>query len=200
MFRNLKIFLRPPPGLSYPLPIIGVMTSLFETSDPTALVVDGIRSTSRLGNIARGAVALALLQQGRQVLLPLNDDGKYDLVIEEIGRFLKVQCKFGRLVNGTVAFVTCSNNQSSGRRDYRGQADYFGVYSPKLGTCYLVPTEDAPLRECRIRVDPTKNNQTQKIRWAADYLIGEVNGSSKPRTVKLVEPTRFERATSTVPR
>lgn len=113
----------------------------------------------------------ALLQLGKNVLIPINGDQRYDLVIESGGQFLRIQCKFGRLISGAVSFQTCSFNTSSGRRDYRGDADYFGVYCRELGTCYLVPVEDAPLRECRLRVSPSKNKQAQRLRWAQDYLI-----------------------------
>ena len=170
------------------------MTSLFETPDPSALVVDGVRSTSRLGNIARGAVALALLQQGKQVLLPLNDDQRYDLVIEDGTGFFRVQCKFGRLGQGVVMFRTASYNRSSGHRDYRGAADYFGVYCPALNASYLVPVDDAPLRICFLRVEPCKNKQARKVRWADDYVIGGEE-LSKPKAVKLVEPIGFEPTT-----
>jgi hypothetical protein len=167
-------------------------TSFLQSVTPPALVVDGVRSTSRLGNIARGAVALALLHQGRQVLLPLNDDQRYDLVIEDANRFLRVQCKFGRFVKGVVSFRTASNNVSSGFRDYRGDADYFGVYCGELGTCYLIPVDDAPLRACHLRVTPSLNKQSRRIRWAEDYLIRWAGVSVGPQNPRLVEPRGFE--------
>lgn len=151
------------------------------------LVVDGVRNTSRLGNIALGAVGLALLQRGDNVLVPLNDDQRYDLVIENSEGFFKIQCKFGRLDGGAVMFRTASFNVSSGHRDYRGDADYFGVYCMELGTCYLVPVEEAPARACYLRVSPSMNNQSRRIRWAEDYLIGTATPSAGPSKRKLVE-------------
>jgi hypothetical protein len=149
------------------------MSEIIGSTPSMDLVVDGVRSTSRLGNIALGAVGLALLQRGDNVLVPLNDDQRFDLVIENREGFFKVQCKFGRLTTrGTVAFWTCSNNASSGRRDYRGDADYFGVFCAELKTSFLVPVQDAPLRQCQLRISPTRNNQSQGIRWARDYVIG----------------------------
>jgi hypothetical protein len=145
--------------------------SLLDNDSVLGLVVDGVRSTSRLGNIAQGAVISALLQVGKNVLLPLNDDQRYDLVIEAGDQFLKIQCKYGRVIGGAVFFRTSSFNISTGSRDYRGDADYFGVYCRELGTCYLVPVEDTPLRACHLRVSPSRNNQSRGIRWAQDYLI-----------------------------
>ena len=137
----------------------------------TELLVGGVRSTSRLGNIARGAVAAALLKAGNCILLPMNDDQRYDLVIDEGSEFLRVQCKYGRLRNDVVTFQTCSNNVSSGRRDYRDAIEYFGVYCAELGTSYLVPVDHVPLRLGSLRVGSCRNNQSQNIRWARDYLI-----------------------------
>lgn len=80
--------------------------SLLENDSVLGLVVDGVRSTSRLGNIAQGAVMSALLQVGKNVLVPLSDDQRYDLVIEDANRFLRIQRKYGRLTRGTVFFRT----------------------------------------------------------------------------------------------
>jgi hypothetical protein len=146
-----------------------------QTALAPGLVVDGVRSTSRLGNIARGAVAAVLLQAGKCVLLPMNDDQRYDLVIDEGSRFVRVQCKYGRLRNAVVTFQTCSNNLASGRRHYREAVEYFGVYCGELGTSYLVPVDHVPLRMGSLRVGAARNNQSQKIRWAKDYLIGETS-------------------------
>ncbi len=136
---------------------------------------DGVRSTSRLGNIARGAVALALHSMGKCVLLPLNDDQRYDLVIDEGEGFLRVQCKLGRLIKGCVEFRTCSYNPyAKGRLYTAGEIDLFGVYCGELHTCYLVPVDEVPAQRCYLRVEPSRNNRAQRVRWAKDYLIGEV--------------------------
>jgi hypothetical protein len=76
------------------------------------LVVDGVRGTSRLGDIALGAVGLELLRNGKWVLVPINDGQRYDLVIDGGQGFWRVQCKFGRLNKGVVTFQTCSHNLS----------------------------------------------------------------------------------------
>lgn len=113
----------------------------------------------------------ALLRGGKSVLIPVVDDQRYDLVIDEGNKFSRIQCKLGKLVRGAVSFRTHSFNASSGRRDYRGDVDYFGVYCAELGTCYLIPVEDVPLRIAYLRISPSRNNQSLRIRWANDYLI-----------------------------
>ena len=119
--------------------------------------IDGVRSTSRLGNIACGAVGLALHSIGKSVLLPLNDDQRYDLVIDEGNGFLRVQCKLGRLINGCVEFRTCSYNPyAKGRRYTSGEVDLFGVYCGELHTCYLVPVDEVPAQKCYLRVESSR--------------------------------------------
>ena len=53
---------------------------------------------------------------------------------------------------------------------------YFGVYCAKTGGVYLVPIEDAALkRSAALRVFPPRNNQHNRVRFAADYEIAQVD-------------------------
>jgi hypothetical protein len=135
-----------------------------------------MRDTSGDGEVARLQVAAALALQGKKVLLPLGDFQRYDLVIDEGDRFLRVQCKLGRLVKGAVIFHPCSIDSRSKkgtciRKHYRGQVELFGVYCPEEKKCYLIPVEEAPTANCSLRVTPPRNGQKTHIRWAADYEI-----------------------------
>jgi hypothetical protein len=82
----------------------------------------------------------------------------------------RVQCKTSRVVGDVVMFSTCSSTNHV-RKDYRGQVDFFGVYSPNLDQVFLVPIEDVPSRECSLRLSPTRNKQAKGIRWAGDYRL-----------------------------
>jgi len=120
--------------------------------------------------------ALALL--GKRVLIPLADYLRYDLVIDDGGRFLRVQCKTGRLIKGAIRFDPCSIDSRSKqggciRKGYVGEVELFGVYCPELKRCYLIPLEDVTATGCHLRVEPPKNGQKTKIRWAADYELRE---------------------------
>lgn len=69
-------------------------------------------------------------------------------------------------------FKTHSDNGHGwGRRDYRGQVDYFAVYCPETDKVYLVPVEDVGTNEGSLRVEPTLNEQQKGVRWAVDYEI-----------------------------
>ncbi|MBV9121744.1 MAG: hypothetical protein JO112_00100 [Planctomycetes bacterium] len=137
-----------------------------------------MRNTSRTGEITVAMVMAALVKRGKFLLLPFGDSKRYDLVIEEEnGRFLRIQCKTGRLVKGAVGFYPCSVDSRSEkgrciRKSYRGEVEYFGVYCPDNGKIYLVPIEVVTGWKCTLRVDPTRNHQQKNIHWAQDYEIG----------------------------
>jgi len=99
---------------------------------------------------------------------------RYDLVIDDDGRFTRVQCKMGILRCGRVEFRTYSvSGHRTARVNYRGQIDAFGVYCPETGEAYLVPME--AVANCgavaSLRVAPAKNGQSERVRMAVDYVI-----------------------------
>jgi hypothetical protein len=133
-----------------------------------------MRNTSLTGEVCRMQVGAALALQGKVVLLPLGDFQRYDLVFDDNGRFYRVQCKMGRFIDGAIHFYPCSVDSRSQkgtciRKGYAGEVEYFGVYCPELKKCYLVPVEHAPLTHCCLRLEPPKNAQTTRIRWATNY-------------------------------
>jgi hypothetical protein len=109
-----------------------------------------------------------------RVYLPLfNAHSRVDLLYEaESGELRRVQCKTAHIEDNTVSFWTCSNTGGV-RRTYYDDADDFGVYCPANEAVYLVPVNEVPPRNARLRLAPPRSNQTQGIRWAASYLIGE---------------------------
>lgn len=141
-----------------------------------------MRSTSQIGDVCVAQVIAALVKQGKSILLPFGDQKRYDFVVEEEdGRFLRVQCKNGRLINGAVSFYPCSSDSRSQkgrciRKGYRGEVELFGVYCPDNEKVYIVPVEDATDRQCLLRIEPTRNNQRKGIRWGSGY---EVDGGAR---------------------
>ena len=132
-----------------------------------------------IGDHSQAMVLARLVQTYPQVLVPFGENCRYDLVIAEGDRFIRVQCKTGRLRNGVIKFNACSysyhhpSNRGSRnyRHDYRDQADVFGVYCPELDAVYLVPVDEVGTTYVALRVESTKNNQSKKIRWAQDYEV-----------------------------
>ena len=131
---------------------------------------------------ATEAMVLARLVQAypdAEILSPFGENSRYDLAIDTGERFVRVQCKTGRLRNGTIRFNTCSfsyhhpKNRGSMkyRHDYRGDADAFAVYCPETDGVYLVPVDEVGVRQGGLRVLPTRNNQTKLVRWAKDFQV-----------------------------
>jgi hypothetical protein len=113
------------------------------------------------------------------VYLPFGENTRCDLIAEMPEQLLKVQCKSGRLVNGSIGFPTISSYAHHPRpkhlkRDYLGDVDAFAVYCHATSGVYLVPIDEVPTRQCWLRVEPPRNNQHRRIRFAADYEIGRV--------------------------
>jgi PD-(D/E)XK endonuclease len=133
-----------------------------------------------IGDRTTLAVMMALRELGYGVLVPFGENTRYDLVIDDRTRLLRVQCKTGRLRDGAVRFAVCSCyghhlRPGNARRGYRGEIDFFGVHCPETNGVYLVPIEDLDVRsQAALRIRPPRNNQTAKVRMATRYEIGRV--------------------------
>lgn len=130
-------------------------------------------NTKAIGDKTVALVMASLIKRGNILLLPFSDNERYDLVFEQNKEFHRVQCKTGRLKNGSISFKASSTYAHRGRsrKGYKGEADWFGVYCPETDKAYLIPVEEVGDNECSLRLEPTKNNQTKNIRWAKDYEI-----------------------------
>jgi hypothetical protein len=121
------------------------------------------------------AIILAeLTKRGYRVLLPFGHNRRYDLVLEVDGRFMRVQCKTGRLRDGCVIFraqSVRSNTRKVVMLDYKDDVELFVVYCPDTGRLYVVPIEEATRTQGTLRVDPTANGQDKRVRWARDYEL-----------------------------
>jgi hypothetical protein len=117
------------------------------------------------------------VQSGYECLIPWGHDYRYDIAIDD-GKLVRIQCKTARYLeeDGCISFNTCITYARVGgkphlKKGYKGEADYFGVYSPETGKIYLVPVADAPGTAATLRLFATKNNQEKGVRWAKDYEI-----------------------------
>jgi hypothetical protein len=131
-------------------------------------------TTAGKGNATEAAVLNAFVVVDYPVLVPFGGGHAYDLGVD-LGRdgFLRVQCKTGRPTGDCIVFNSRTTDHGQGRRTYEGLADIFGVHFPPTGAVYLVPVSDVPGFVPRLRLRPTRNNQKQGIRFAADYEFGK---------------------------
>jgi hypothetical protein len=118
---------------------------------------------------------------GFLVTVPFGENTRYDLVVDDGARLLRVQCKTGRLRKGAVVFNVCSSyahhaNPQVIKRSYEGEIDFFGVYCPETEDVYLIPIEDLPVkRQGKLRVETPLNNQRRRIRDASTYKVASVS-------------------------
>jgi PD-(D/E)XK endonuclease len=122
------------------------------------------------GSAVEAHVVAALVRSGYLPLRPVIDGGRYDLVIEDAeGQFWRIQVKTGRYKNGSNEFHTRSTHIQGG---YRGQADYFAVYSPDLDKTYLIAVGEVREAWANLRVDAVgKFTAKSRVRWAQDYEL-----------------------------
>jgi hypothetical protein len=136
-----------------------------------------------VGDRSEAHVLAALVDHYPTVLTPWGENCRYDFVIETGDReLLRVQCKTGRLRRGAVQFHARSFTYHHPRhvrgeavehrsRGYADDVDLFAVYCRDNGKVYLVPVEEVPASQGSLRVEPAKNGQNRRIRWAAQYEL-----------------------------
>ena len=123
---------------------------------------------------------LALSSRGYDVSVPFGENTRYDLIVDRGGALSRVQCKTGRLRDGTVRFATASTyahlpSPREMRRDYAGQIDEFAVYCPETQGIYLLPIEEIRTqRGAYLRIDPARNNQRNGVRLASRFHVASV--------------------------
>ena len=140
------------------------------------------QNNKTIGEHSEAILIAKLLEVGYGVLTPFGDNRRYDLVIEDAGgNFHRVQCKTGRVAKdgAYIEFRTASSyyhtkagRTSHGKRDYRGQIDYFAVYCPTMKNSYLIPIDHVGIASANLRLLPTTNKQEKNVRWAKDYELG----------------------------
>jgi hypothetical protein len=140
---------------------------------------------NRIGAISQARVAMALVEAGKLVYTLPWQVARWDLAFEDERGFFRVQCKTGRLYRGNICFRPYSLRAATGatgwRRlpaGYRGQVEFFGIYCPDNQSVYLVPVEEAATRTTTLRLEPTRNNQKKRVRWADDFLLMRGNVGS----------------------
>ncbi len=166
-----------------------------------------MKDTSQQGLISHTAILNRLVQLGFEVLLPWADHLGYDLayyLVEEYrsfgffahreARLIRIQCKTAWLsrdrtcLEFNTSTVSARKNGKNKKSDYRGKAEYFGVYSPDTGKIYMVAVDEAKKYNMSLRFKSAgvvRSNGKQSWRvsyeeavadnikywWAEDYEI-----------------------------
>jgi hypothetical protein len=129
-----------------------------------------------IGQRTEAIVLAALVRRGYRVLTPFGTNQRYDLVIDVGERFLRVQCKTGRLRRGTIILAARSVRSNTHRtylRTYENEVDLFVVCCPETDQIYAMPIEETTSSVGALWVAPTANGQAKGIRWAREYELPE---------------------------
>jgi hypothetical protein len=134
---------------------------------------------SQKGAVAESAAATAAMELGLTVLRPLSEGRRYDIVIDCEPTLLRVQCKLARRQLGVLVIALQTNRCTPGgyvSTSYTAaEIDAVAAYDPDLHRCFLIPIAEAEGRRAiHLRLDPTRNNQAQGVKWARDYELGRV--------------------------
>ena len=69
-----------------------------------------------VGTRSEAAILLRFIELGYDVLVPHGVNHRYDFVLDQGDRFLRIQCKTGRLRNGTISFSPVQRPEQHERR------------------------------------------------------------------------------------
>lgn len=118
-----------------------------------------------VGERSEAQIMSRFLRHQMVVLSPFGDSQRYDLVVEENGDFIRVQCKTALQKEGCFVFPTCSNNwNTKEKRSYQGEVDVFAVYHRELDEVFIFQVGACPNNQCSVRTAPSKNGQQKGIR------------------------------------
>jgi PD-(D/E)XK endonuclease len=128
--------------------------------------------TKNKGDLGVAKAYCDLVEKGFVVLFPATEHAPFDLAAYKDNRFIRIQVKYRRAVNGSVQIPMKSwwadINGSHGKQIDKAQIDVFCVYCPDTDRCYYFKPEN--VGKCfTIRIAATKNNQAKGINFAEDY-------------------------------
>ncbi|MDO8729574.1 MAG: group I intron-associated PD-(D/E)XK endonuclease [Candidatus Omnitrophota bacterium] len=143
------------------------------------------------GTIAELHVCADLIKQGWHILLPYGENQRYDVVAEKEGRFLRIQVKYVTPKDGRL-YVNCQSSNNWSVEPYTSaQIDVIAAFNPQDHRVYYVPVREICKTKMALRLEPAKNGQQKKIRYAKDFgefpgFVKEANlfSYSSPRTME----------------
>ena len=128
------------------------------------------------GNVAELKIAAEATRLGVDVLRPMTEHGRYDLVFEIGGHLFRIQCKWAR-IRGEVIQITTGGSRLTPRGYVRStytasEVDAVAGYCGDLDRCYLLPVHVvAGKHQVHLRLSAPRNGQRACLNWAADYEL-----------------------------
>lgn len=152
--------------------VTGDKRSVVSRRPAVAVALLSVLTTNQKGLIAETAIVAECVRLDVGVCQPLGPE-RYDLIIDLRPRLLRVQCKWANLYGDVVIARLYSNRRGPNgmiRRLYTAdEVDGFAVYCGELRRSFYLPADDVPGSAVQLRLHPTRNNQSLRVRWAKDY-------------------------------
>ncbi len=115
------------------------------------------------GTLAELAVGQYLIELGWNVLFPVGENTRYDLIAERDGVFKRVQVKYATPKNGCMDVNCRSSNNWSVLRYTKNDIDVIAAYNPSSRKIYFIDIDKINNNLFKIRLEPTKNKQKTGI-------------------------------------
>ncbi len=136
-------------------------------------------STNQKGAIAEAEVAAAAVRLGIEVYRPMQEGGRYDLILGVGPDLVRTQVKWANR-EGDVVVVRGRTSRLTPhgyvRTSYSAsEIDGVAAWCPDTGDCYFVPIADIDgSRLHHLRLAPARNNQELLVHWASEYRLGAI--------------------------
>ena len=123
-----------------------------------------------IGNYSESIILGAYLKEGFTVSIPFGSGASYDLLVDTNSNIYKVQVKTAWIGNGVLKYKSQRRQPKIEKRiPYKlGEIDYLAIYCPANNSLYGIHIKNHPTGGW-LRLEPVKNGQSKKIRWASDY-------------------------------
>lgn len=114
---------------------------------------------------------LYLTKKGFNILKPLNQNSRYDMVIEDGGKFNRIQIKYLTPHNGMLR-VEINRPKRNSLRYTLKDIDSIGVFDSQNKKFYLIPINKIKVKsDFWLRLSAPRNGQKKNITYAADFEI-----------------------------
>jgi hypothetical protein len=127
-----------------------------------------------IGDRSEARITAEFMDAGLYVLVPFGDRNRYDIVIDENGTFIRVQCKTARLMRDKFVFKTESNNWNTGtRKSYKGDIDVFAVFLRENKKVYIFNVKNVPKGYCSVRLTEDRSNHGKRFASEHEFIPGK---------------------------
>ena len=131
-----------------------------------------IHHTKNKGDLGVAKAHCDLVEKGYMILFPTTEHAPFDLVAYDGIKFIRIQVKYRRAVNGSVQIRLenwwADRNGSHGKPIDKSQIDVFCVYCPDTDKCYYFKPENIKTY-FSLRIEAPKNNQSKNINFDEDF-------------------------------